>query len=62
MSLIWEPGTNSGAFQTGLPVQGINFFFTKTQNIQLFPSHKKLYRTESVEFLITEHIVFKNQT
>ena len=34
--LIWEAGTNLRAFQTSLTVQEVNFFFTKTQNINLF--------------------------
>ena len=49
--LIWEAGTNNRAFQTGLAVQEARFFFTKTQNIQLFLTHKKLYRKQPVEFL-----------
>ena len=36
-----EAGTNIRASQTSLAVQELNFFFTKTQNIQLFATHKK---------------------
>ena len=34
LTLIWEADTNSRAFQTGLAEQEVNFFFTKTHNIQ----------------------------
>ena len=56
--LIWEAERNGRAFRTGLAVQEARFFFTKTQNIQLFSTHKK----QPVKFLITEHIILKNQT
>ena len=55
--LIWEAGTNIRAFQTGLAMQEVKFFFTKIHNIQLFATHKKPYRKQLVEFLLTEHIV-----
>ena len=57
--IVWEAGTNGRAFQTGLAVEEVNFFSTKVHNIQLFATHKKLYRKQPVEFLITEHIVLK---
>ena len=60
--IVWEAGTNGGAFQTGLAVEDVNFFSTKVNNIQLFATHKKLYRKQPVEFLITEHIVLKKKT
>ena len=60
--LIREAGTNSrSSFQATLAVQKGNFFFTKTQKIQLFATHKKLYRKQPLEFLITEYIVLKSQ-
>ena len=55
--LIWKTGTNTRAFQTSLAMQEVNFFFIKTQDIQLFATHRK----QLVEFLITEYIVVKNQ-
>ena len=60
-------GMNGRACQTVLAVQEVRLFFTKPQNIQLcstISSHidKKLYRTQAVEFLKTEHIFWKNQT
>ena len=39
--LIWEAGTSSGTFQTGLAVQEVNFFFTKTHIIRLFSNLQK---------------------
>ena len=62
MSLIWESGTNSRGFETGLTVDEVNFFFTKMQNIHLVATHKKFYRKQPVEFLVIEHIVLKNQS
>ena len=47
---IWEAGTNRRAFQTHLAVQDVNFFFTVTQNKQLFATHKKLYRKQPAAY------------
>ena len=53
-------GTNIRASQTSLAVQEVNFFFTKTQNIQLFATHKKLHTKQPVELFITVHCCEKS--
>ena len=52
---IWQAGTISGLFSTVLALQEVRLFFFKF----LIISYKKLYRKQSVEFPITEHIVLK---
>ena len=54
----WQAGTISRAFQTVLAVQEVRFFFFRF----LIISYKKLYRKQPVEFSITDHILWKNQT
>ena len=57
--LMWEAGTNGKAFPNQFSSEEVKFLFTKTQNIQLFATHKKLHRKQPVECLITEYILAK---
>ena len=57
--------TNSRDLKTNLAVQEVRLSSTNPQSLQLFStlsSHKKHYRIQALEFLITEHIFGEIQT